>query len=121
MSALTKKLPTNEINIKVGKSKTRTFIVPKDKTQGLLKLIQDYEVEETYPWREVMSDLTDNEIGNLLKSYRSDHQLTQTKLAKHLGISQSNIAEMETGKRSVSKLMAKKLGELFGVNYKVFL
>jgi DNA-binding XRE family transcriptional regulator len=56
-----------------------------------------------------------------LKGLRTREGLTQFALAEKLGIKQSQISEMETGKRSIGKAFAKKLAEFFHTNYKMFL
>lgn len=55
MSALTKKLPTEFVRIEIGERKKRSFKVPKDKAEGILKLIEDFE-DDSVPWREAFSD-----------------------------------------------------------------
>lgn len=56
-----------------------------------------------------------------LRGFRTREGLTQLELAKELGIRQSQISEMETGKRSIGKAFAKKLADFFHTNYKSFL
>jgi plasmid maintenance system antidote protein VapI len=46
---------------------------------------------------------------------------TQQELAEKLGTTQNCISDMESGKRSISKAMALRLGEIFTISYKVFL
>jgi plasmid maintenance system antidote protein VapI len=47
--------------------------------------------------------------------------LTQTQLAELTGIPQRHISEMENGKRTIGKEMAKRLGKALNISYKVFL
>ncbi|MFM8314892.1 MAG: helix-turn-helix transcriptional regulator, partial [Deltaproteobacteria bacterium] len=47
--------------------------------------------------------------------------LTQAQLADKLNIPQSNISQIETGKRSVGKNLAKRLSRIFNLDYRVFL
>ena len=56
-----------------------------------------------------------------LRGFRGKEELTQEELADRLGVSQNAISEMESGKRSISKAMAVRLGEIFDISYKVFL
>lgn len=51
--------------------------------------------------------------------YRED--LTQKQLGNMVGVDQGNISNMENGKRPIGKNIAKKLAELFHVDYRVFL
>lgn len=56
-----------------------------------------------------------------LRGYRGKMEWTQQELADKLGTTQNRISDMESGKRGISLNMAKRLGELFDVPYKVFL
>lgn len=56
-----------------------------------------------------------------LKLYRNRTGLTQKQLAEKLKIHQHHISEMETGKRGISKSMARKLGHLFSISYREFI
>jgi len=47
--------------------------------------------------------------------------ITQKELAKDLSISQHHVSEMENGKRPIGKEMAKRLGEFFETDYRIFL
>jgi DNA-binding XRE family transcriptional regulator len=56
-----------------------------------------------------------------LRGFRIREGLTQLELAQRLGIRQSQISEMERGKRSIGKAFAKKLADFFHTDYKSFL
>ena len=56
-----------------------------------------------------------------LRGFRGKMEWTQQELAEKLGTTQNCISDMESGKRSVSKAMARRLGEIFDISYKVFL
>ena len=56
-----------------------------------------------------------------LRGFRGKLELTQRELAEKLGTTQTCVSEMESGKRSVSRSMAKRLGEFFEISYKAFL
>lgn len=56
-----------------------------------------------------------------LRGFRTRKGLTQLELATRLGIRQSQISEMERGKRSIGKIFAKKLANFFHTDYKCFL
>jgi len=51
--------------------------------------------------------------------YRED--LTQKELGERLGIHQSVISAMETGRRPIGKKTAKKLADFFDTDYRMFL
>lgn len=127
MSAPMKIHPTkNGIKIQIGTRKVRLFLVPKDRANGIVRLLQDFEVKEdqqTVPWREAIADLTQKytEAGIALKGARNKENLSQSDLANKLGIPQSHISDMEHGRRTIGKNMAKRLSKVLNVGYKVFL
>jgi plasmid maintenance system antidote protein VapI len=51
--------------------------------------------------------------------YRED--LTQKELGELIGVDQSNISKMENGERPIGKNIAKRLVEVFKVDYRLFL
>ena len=54
--------------------------------------------------------------GDTLRIYRQNLGLTQTELGQKLGkFTRQKISDMENNKRSISKAVAKKLGEIFDV------
>jgi transcriptional regulator with XRE-family HTH domain len=63
----------------------------------------------------------DPEGGPMLRSNRHSIEMTQKELANAIGISQHHISEMENGKRPIGKAMAKRLADVFKVNYRIFL
>jgi len=74
--------------------------------------------EELYSAREVFPE---SSPGNRLRGLRTREGITQKELARVLGIRQHHVSEMEKGVRSISKDMAKRIGESYKVSYKVFL
>ena len=59
--------------------------------------------------------------GFRLRGLRTREGLTQKQLAEALGSRQHHVSEMEKGKRAISMEMAKKIGEIYNISYKVFL
>lgn len=57
----------------------------------------------------------------LLRASREKARMTQKQLAEKLGVHQPDIANMEKGRRSISKVIAKKLAEIFETDYRIFL
>lgn len=53
-----------------------------------------------------------------LRAYRDRADLTQRELSKKSGIPQPHIAAMESGKRSIGLIAAKKLALALGIDYK---
>ncbi len=59
--------------------------------------------------------------GRNLKNYREMRGLTQAQLAEELNVLQHHISGMETGKRGISKDMARKLALFFKVPLERFI
>ena len=74
--------------------------------------------EESVHWREVYPDFSPS-VG--LRGARVKEGLTQRSLADLMGIPQRHISEMENGKRSIGKAMAKRFAEVLKVDYRVML
>ena len=70
-----------------------------------------YTLEETFP---------DARPGKIVHGLRVKEDITQEELAKRLGIAQTRVSEIESGKRPISRNMAKRLGEAFNVSPKAF-
>ena len=123
MSEPTKKLPTKEIKIQISKNKSKLFLVPKEKADGILKILSEYEVDEATNWRESVSTVISktSESATVLRGNRHKLNLTQVKLADMLDTTQSNIAALENGTRTIGKSLAKKLAKIFKTDYRVFL
>lgn len=117
MSALTKRHHTDDIARVSWHG--RIYAVP-------VKIIERYNVqsaEQHVSVDELFSDLTrqSGESGALLKGLRYREGLTQVELAKKLKISQANLSAMENGRRSIGKEFAKRIANLFGLDYRIFL
>lgn len=56
-----------------------------------------------------------------LKGLRYRERLTQTDLGNLLNIEQTNISQMERGKRPIGKTLAKRLAKIFKTDYRLFL
>lgn len=88
--------------------------------KSLLKIIQksipdvqiiddEYEdIDDSQWYKDIKSKIT---AGDVLKIRRENASFTQAELAKKCGIAASNIALMETSKRSIGVKSAKKLAE----------
>jgi len=75
------------------------------------------------PWKNVFQEGINelSEAGLMLKGARLKAQFTQKELAEKLGIHTHHISEMEHGKRTIGKSMARKLAQILEVDYKLFL
>jgi len=69
-------------------------------------------IEEVFP---------DMSPAKVLRGFRGRDGMTQLELAGKLGIAQTRVSEMESGKRRISVKMAKQLAEIFETSYKAFL
>jgi ribosome-binding protein aMBF1 (putative translation factor) len=72
---------------------------------------------------EVFQDLDSKytKPGVALRGARGKEGMSQSELAKRLGIPQGNLSKMENGKRPIGKAMAKRLSEVLNIDYRVFL
>ncbi len=117
MSALTKKRHTKQIaQISWHGS---LYAVPLD-------VMEQYKIsnEENYmSIDDVFSDLTKeySEPGVLLRGLRFREGLSQNEFAKKMNMSQANLSAIENGRRSIGKILAKRISEIFYVDYRVFL
>jgi len=59
--------------------------------------------------------------GKMLKTLREVKELSQAKLGKIIGTLGSRVSDYETGQRSISKEVAKKLAAIFNVSPAVFI
>lgn len=74
--------------------------------------------EDLLTWEEAFPELGP---GDILQGARDREELTQTELAEKIGVKPHHISEMEKGKRSIGKDMAKRLAKALNTGYKVFL
>ena len=77
--------------------------------------------DRTYTVAEVFPEYMGKEQQIAIRAYRHRENLTQRQLAELTGIPQRHISEMENGKRSIGKELAKRLGKVLNVGYKMFL
>jgi len=117
MQVHTKKPPTDTIEIK--------FMGPianMAKAIETLKPLGFVDTSESVPWREAYPECSEAQlIGKALAGARDREGLTQIQLSELTGIPQRHISEMENGKRTIGKEMAKRLGKALNIGYKVFL
>jgi ribosome-binding protein aMBF1 (putative translation factor) len=87
-----------------------------------LKPLGFVDTSDPVPWREAYPECSEAQlIGKALAGARYREGLTQIALSKLTGIPQRHISEMENGKRTIGKEMAKRLGKALNIGYKVFL
>ena len=56
-----------------------------------------------------------------LRGLRYREDLTQIEFAEKIGVSQGNLSAMENGRRPIGKEVARRIGEVFGADYRLFL
>ena len=114
-----------DVPIQVGGKKPRLFLVPKKEIGAILSRLEEFEIDEggAIPWRESVQDLIhkQSEPGVMVRGGRVKEGLSQIALAEKLGIPAPNVSEMEHGKRTIGKAMAKRLAKILNLDYKVFL
>ena len=76
------------------------------------------EIKETDWYKNIVKNRTPQKT---LRLFRYRDNLTQAALGKKLGIPAQHVSGMETGRRTISPRMARKLGEIFGTKYQNFL
>ena len=97
------------------------FIIPLDKLEEVRKALVSIgaeEASESISWEKVYPDF---HPGVALRGAMKKEALTQRELARLLGVSRLSVFEMEQGKRPIDKEMAKRLGKVLKINYRVFL
>jgi DNA-binding XRE family transcriptional regulator len=91
-------------------------LTPEIETDNAELVSLDDAIQSAFP------DKTPEEVtGMILRDVRNEKGVTQSKLAEILKTSRTAISAMESGKRPISKAMAKKLGSIFDVAYTAFL
>ncbi len=58
---------------------------------------------------------------DFLKGLRYREGLSQIEFAKQLNISQTNLSAMENGRRIIGKELAKRIADIFELDYRIFL
>ncbi|MDD2966310.1 MAG: helix-turn-helix transcriptional regulator [Desulfovibrionaceae bacterium] len=110
-----------EINLSIPSNKADAVL---EALRGMLPLagLKVHRVnddgEKIFSTKEVFPDANP---AMVLRGFRGKMEWTQQELADKLGTTQNCISDMESGKRSISKAMAVRLGEIFNIAYKVFL
>jgi ribosome-binding protein aMBF1 (putative translation factor) len=124
MQALTKKRPTEKL-VEVRFRGTVSSVNKLRRTARALHVEDLSEKKITgqdyYTPEELSPELKTNRVGVCIRGGRVKEGLTQKQLAEQIGIAQHHISEMENGKRTVGKEMAKKLAEVMNIDYRVFL
>ena len=105
---------TPRINVKVVGKGINAFIRILKENIPDVQIIDDntpQNIEERDYFQKIKARLTPAKV---LKIRRENANLTQAVLAEKCGIASANIARMETGKRSIGAISAKKLAKALG-------
>ena len=127
MSAHMKNLHINDqIELTMPHDPNTKFIIPHDAIQKFFTFLKPFQVnndEESIPADEFFKDIyaKHGRVGAILRGYRARDGITQAILAKKLNIRQSHLSQMETGKRTIGKAMARKFAKFFNTDYRLFL
>jgi DNA-binding transcriptional regulator YiaG len=128
MSAHTKKHP-----ISARSSNATVYITDRHKTYAIPRsIISKYVVDErpqriekkkTESLKTIFAKLDEKytKAGSLLKGLRLREGLSQVKFAEKINVTQANLSNMENGRRSIGKNIAKRIEQIFGTNYRYFL
>ncbi len=87
-----------------------------------ISIVDDDEMVDIFSsdWFEGINDSIT--AGETVKIYRENLHLTQEQLGKKLGnFTRQNVSDIERGRRSISKEVAKKLSALFNVSVERFI
>jgi DNA-binding XRE family transcriptional regulator len=112
-----------------GKCVEFTFTLPTDGVDEFKRLLcdalakigielHDENDDESIPAEEVFPE---GFPGMALRGLRGKEDLTQEELAERIGVTPNRVSEMESGKRSISREMTKRIGKEFNISYKVFI
>jgi DNA-binding XRE family transcriptional regulator/predicted DNA-binding antitoxin AbrB/MazE fold protein len=123
MSVAAKK-PLIKIEIREGK-KTKFYLVPKMMAQAVATLLEKIAEakEDSILAEEVFPNLKDPSKYPMItfRGIRSKMGLTQNELAEKLKLAQADVSNIENGKRSIGKALAKRIEKEFKIDYRRFL
>jgi len=115
---------TNALKVISGSGqRKRVYSVPAALRHRVEEIIQAIEDEKSIPAEKVLPELADDRLrpATMLRGQRHKAAMTQAALAAKLKIDQHHVSEMENGKRSISKPMARNLAAAFKCDYRLFL
>lgn len=82
-----------------------------------------FSKEKSVDWRsaakEAFGDVPSTALN--LRGLRNREGLTQGQFGDAIGVEQSNISKMEHGKRHIGVKIAKRIQEVFDIDYRLFL
>ena len=125
MSAVTKKHPIRSAD---HGRKVILHLVYRGHVYNIPKSVAEkYEDKSKYSDKVLPEDIFDQiekkytKAGVLLRGTRYREGLTQSEMAKRLKVTQADLSKMESGKRPIGKIIAKRIEKEFGTHYRYFL
>jgi len=100
------------------------FYGPASKREEASRLLANLgfaDTTDTVPLLEAFPELATNASGVAIRGSRAKEDMTQQQLADKVQVPRRHLSEMEHGKRSVGKAMAKRFAEVFHCDYRLFL
>ncbi len=118
--------------ISVSSHGTTLYVTHHKTTYAIPKTIAEQYILDKKPKVKTKNSIPANSIfekldkkftkaGVLLKGLRVREDLSQVEFAKKINVSQANLSKMESGKRPIGKIIAKRIEKIFGTNYRYFL
>lgn len=95
----------------------KTYAIPKNIAEKYL--VNKETVSSKVVFEKLEKKLT--KAGALLKGLRTREGLPQVIFAKKINVTQANLSAMENGHRPIGKTIAKRIEEIFAVDYRYFL
>lgn len=103
----------------------KTYVIPKKVAEKYIvdPALHKRAIKKTPTVKSLLKNLEDKftKAGALLKGLRIREGLSQVEFAKKINVTQANLSNMENGRRSIGKIIAKRIENVFGVNYRHFL
>jgi ribosome-binding protein aMBF1 (putative translation factor) len=112
-----------EVHVDLGGKIVHFRGIPAKSVRPILKALEGFK-DDSVDWRipfEKDIAKAGGDVAYAVQSGRKTAGLGQMEFAKRLGIAQPHLSAIENGKRAVGKKLAKKLGKLLNLDYRVFL
>lgn len=113
-----------EIAIRNG-TKRKLFLVTEEKAKAIETLLRESpSVEDEFiDAGEIFPDLNDRKKlpAITFRGIRAKTGLTQAEVANKLGITQADVSKIESGKRPIGKVLARRIEKEFKIDYRRFL
>lgn len=113
-----KKHPTEIIRLKMHHA-GKIYLFPKTVAEKYCINSLGQSTSPLDPFDKINSTRT--KPGALLFGLRAREHLSQITMAKKIKVTQSDISQMETGRRIIGRKIAKRIAKLFCVDYRLFL